>query len=133
MNGFPAGRSGCGKSFLLLQVVKHCAAANWIVIYIPRAVNLVNSTTSFTYDIRTQTYLQPGLAFQIIQRMLRVNEELFTSIMLQDDLVLEKRSFSTRESLYDLMRFAVGARSRKIAQSPVVLEAVMRTLEKQTE
>ena len=32
----PAGHPGCGKSFLLLQAVEHCARSNWVVIYIPR-------------------------------------------------------------------------------------------------
>lgn len=65
--------------------------------------------------------------------MLTVNSELFKSVQLQEDLVLEKLSFSAGALLSTVMRSAVGARSRRIAQSPVVLEAVMRTLEKQTE
>ena len=130
---FQAGRSGCGKSFLLLQVVKHCASAEWIVIYIPRAVTIVNSTTSYVYDIRTQTYLQPAYAFQMLQRILNANVELLGLVPLHEDLILEKLSFSAGTKLSSVMRAAVGARSRKIAQSPVVLEAVMRTLEKQTQ
>lgn len=33
---FLAGRSGSGKSFLLLQAVEYCAQSDWVVIYIPR-------------------------------------------------------------------------------------------------
>ena len=94
---------------------------------------MVNSTTPYVYDIRTQTYLQPEYAFQHLQRILKVNAELFKSVQLQEDLILEKLSFSAGDSLYSVMRAAVGAKSRRKAQSPVVLEAVMRTLEKQTE
>ena len=82
---FPAGRSGCGKSFLLLQVVKHCSSAGWIIIYIPRAVNLDNATTEYLYDIRTQTYLQTKFAFQTLQHTLTVNSELLSSIPLHED------------------------------------------------
>ncbi|THH20466.1 hypothetical protein EW146_g917 [Bondarzewia mesenterica] len=56
------GSSGCGKSFLLLQGVQYAKSMNWIVLYIPRAINLVNSTSTYTYDLRTQTYLQPVFA-----------------------------------------------------------------------
>jgi small subunit ribosomal protein S29 len=129
---FPAGRSGCGKSFLLLQVVQHCASAEWIVIYIPRAVSLVNSTTSYVYDIRTQTYLQPAFALQILQRMLKVNTEVLDSVPLHEDLVLEKLSFLAGDSLSNVILAATKAKNRRVAQSPLVLEAVMRTLEKQT-
>ena len=132
-NTFPAGRSGCGKSFLLLQLVQHCASEKWIVIYIPRAVSLVNSTTAYTYDIRTQTYLQPVYAFQLIQRILKVNSELLNTVLLEEDLVLEKETFTAGKSLSQLLGFAVRAKARKIVQSPLVLETVMKTLEKQTQ
>jgi hypothetical protein len=36
---FLAGRSGAGKSFLLLQAVEYCAQSDWVVIYIPRGVS----------------------------------------------------------------------------------------------
>jgi hypothetical protein len=65
--------------------------------------------------------------------MLTVYSELFKSIELHEDVILEKLSFSAGDSLFNLMRAAVGAKTRRAAQSPVVLEAVMRTLEKQTQ
>ena len=37
---FLAGRSGAGKSFLLLQAVEYCAQSDWVVIYIPRGVSI---------------------------------------------------------------------------------------------
>ena len=116
---FPAGRSGCGKSFLLLQFVKHRSSAGWIIIYIPRAVNLVNSTTEYLYDIRTQTYLQTKFAFQTLQRTLTVNSELLGSIQLHEDLELEKLLFPAGTPLSNVIRGALGARTRKFAQSPV--------------
>lgn len=64
--------------------------------------------------------------------MLNVNIKLLSSVQLHEDLVLEKLSFRAGESLSSVLRAAVGARSRRLAQSPVVLDAVMRALEKQT-
>ena len=49
------------------------------------------------------------------------------------ELEPENVSFSAGDSLSSVMRTAVGARTRRAAQTPVVLEAVMRTLEKQTQ
>jgi len=121
---FPAGRSGCGKSFLLLQAVQYCASQKWIVIYIPRAVNIINSTTPYTYDIRTQTYLQPAAAFQILQRMLTVNNETLSSVRLQENLMLERQEVPAGTSLTDLIGIAILERERTVAQSP---------FEKQTE
>ena len=128
----PAGRSGCGKSFLLLQAVQHCASQNWIVIYIPRTVGTVNSTTPYTYDIRTQTYLQPAFAFQTLLRMLTVNTDALNAIKLKENLVLEKQVVPAKTSLADLIGIAISERSRTVAQSPLILETVMRTLENQT-
>jgi small subunit ribosomal protein S29 len=130
-NTFPAGRSGCGKSFLLLQAVQYCASRKWIVIYIPRAVNIVNSTTPYTYDIRTQTYLQPAFAFQILQRMLTVNAEALSTIKLRENLVLERQTVPAGTPLSNLIDIAILERSRTVAQSPLILESVMRSLEKQ--
>ena len=100
---------------------------------IPRAVNLVNATTEYLYDIRTQTYLQTKFAFQTLQRTLTVNSELLSSIPLHEDLELEKLLFPAGTPLSNVIRGALGARTRKFAQSPVFLESVMRSLEKQTQ
>ncbi len=37
---FLAGRSGAGKSYLLLQAVEYCAKSDWVVVYIPRGAFL---------------------------------------------------------------------------------------------
>ncbi|KAF8159956.1 mitochondrial ribosomal death-associated protein 3-domain-containing protein [Crassisporium funariophilum] len=126
------GRAGCGKSFLLLQAVEHCVAQKWVVIYIPRAVNLVNSTTTHAYDIRTQTYLQPTFSFQTLQRMLTVNDVALRKLTLQTSLQLEKREVPAGTSLAELIEIAINDRSRSVAQAPLILETVMRALEEQT-
>ncbi|KAJ7576845.1 mitochondrial ribosomal death-associated protein 3-domain-containing protein [Mycena floridula] len=71
------GKPGCGKSYTLMQAVHHCHLNDWIVIYIPRAQNLVNSTTMHSYDLRTQTYIQPEFAQQLLKRIYEVNKKHF--------------------------------------------------------
>lgn len=148
-----AGRPGCGKSFLLLQVVEHAIQRDWIVIYVPRgkaaepyqirilanvilsAVDLVNSTTSYSYDIRTQTYLQPKFSFQTLQRMLTVNKYAFENLHLPKDVVLEKQVVPAGTSLAKAIGVALAERNKtgSVASSPALLEGVMRALETQDE
>ncbi|KAJ7442216.1 hypothetical protein B0H11DRAFT_498147 [Mycena galericulata] len=45
------GRTGCGKSVLLLQAAEYAAASSaWLVLYIPRARCLVDAGTPYTYS-----------------------------------------------------------------------------------
>ena len=66
--------------------------------------------------------------------MLTVNEEALKSIQLHEDLVMEKVTYHAGELLSRvIIEGAVGARTRRMAQAPFVLDAVMKTLEKQTQ
>lgn len=42
----PAGDPGCGKSFLLLQVVNYALSKGWIVLYIPRGKHFGYSSST---------------------------------------------------------------------------------------
>ncbi|KAF9442411.1 hypothetical protein P691DRAFT_810684 [Macrolepiota fuliginosa MF-IS2] len=124
-----SGKSGCGKSYLLVQAVEHCAASGWVVLYIPRAVNLVNSTTPYTYDIRTQTFLQPESSYQILHRVKEANKKVFQELKTQNALVVDGwktvPAGTTLSELVDLPREEVG-------RAPVVLDWLMKELEGQT-
>ncbi|KAG1762114.1 mitochondrial ribosomal death-associated protein 3-domain-containing protein [Suillus occidentalis] len=87
---FSAGPQGCGKSFLLLHALQYCNARDWLVLYIPRATNLVNSTTAHTYDMRTRTYLQPIFAYQILQRFLKINAPRLEQLRTQTEIEIER-------------------------------------------
>ncbi|KAL4073494.1 mitochondrial ribosomal death-associated protein 3-domain-containing protein [Scleroderma citrinum] len=124
-----SGAPGCGKSVLLLQALQYCHARDWIVLYFPRTVNLVNSTTSYTYDPRTATYLQPVFAFQTLQRFLTVNEARLEQLRMQSDVELERRAMITAgTTLAELVK--VGIREQALA--PTILTAVLGELDKQT-
>jgi small subunit ribosomal protein S29 len=102
------------------------------VLKVIEGVNLVNSTTPYAYDLRTQLYLQPGFSFQLLQRMLTVNKKAFTEITLPEDLVLEKQTLKAGTTLKEVVDVAVVDRQRSTAQAPLILDAVMKALEVQS-
>ncbi|KAI0918029.1 hypothetical protein AcW1_007009 [Taiwanofungus camphoratus] len=122
------GPSGCGKSVLLLQAVEYCVLSNWIVLYIPRAISLVNSSTSFVYDDRTQTYLQPDYSFELLRRFLSVNSAALQTLTTQDELILEERSVPAGVTLAELVNAGLEDR----ASAPAVLSAFMSELSRQS-
>ena len=93
----------------------------------------MNSTTPYAYDLRTQLYLQPGFSFQILQRMLTVNKKAFTEISLPEDLVLEKQTLKAGTTLKEVVDVAIVDRQRSTAQAPLILDAVMKALEVQSQ
>jgi len=143
---FTAGEQGTGKSFTLLQAVQYCVSRNWIVIYIPRGryfclltlnsilisslgISLVNSSTQYIYDSRSQTYLQPTMAFQLLQRFLTVNRSALNGLTIRSDLELDKkRTLPAGTTLADLI--GVGLRDHSVA--PMILSTLLSVLGKQT-
>ncbi|KIK63998.1 hypothetical protein GYMLUDRAFT_40216 [Collybiopsis luxurians FD-317 M1] len=123
------GSEGCGKSFLLLQAVQYCLAKGWIVIYIPRAKSTVNSTTTHAYDLRTQTYLQPNYAQQLLRRIHEVNSATLETLSIKQTLNLDRRSFSSGTTLAQLA--SAGGKDATI--SSAVLEAFLNELSQQTQ
>ena len=99
-------------------------------LLIPKAKNLVNSTTAYAYDLRTQTYLQPAFAYQTLQRMHTVNAHLLGQLQMQNDLVLEKQTVPAGTSISDLIQVAIKEKSK--VHSPIILDTVMKELETQT-
>ncbi|KAG6329114.1 hypothetical protein ID866_9974 [Astraeus odoratus] len=123
------GAPGCGKSVLLLQALQYCHARDWIVLYFPRTVNLVNSTTTYAYDPRTRTYVQPVFAFETLQRFLTVNGPRLEQLHTKVDVELERRAtVPTGTTLAELVR--VGIKEQALA--PTILTAVLAELGKQT-
>ncbi|TFY79925.1 hypothetical protein EWM64_g4084 [Hericium alpestre] len=125
-----AGSPGCGKSYLLLQAVEYASSADWIVMYIPRAINLVNSSSPYYYDLRTQTYLQPIFAYQTLQRFLTVNPSTLERLQTSAPIEIERRDpVPAGTPLVELID--VGLKDQLVA--PTVLTALMEELGKQTQ
>jgi len=65
--------------------------------------------------------------------MLTVNKDAFAEIKLIEDLVLEKSVLPKGTALVNVIEAALSERTRSVAQAPLYLEAVMKTLEAQTQ
>ncbi|KII91252.1 hypothetical protein PLICRDRAFT_156202 [Plicaturopsis crispa FD-325 SS-3] len=123
------GIPGSGKSTLLLQSVEYCVAKGWVVLYIPRAISLVDATQPFSYDPRTQTYVQPRFSQQTLKRFLDVNASALNSLKTTTDILLDRRpTVPAGTSLAEL----IGVGIRDLAIAPVILSAALEELGKQT-
>lgn len=89
---------------------------------------MVNSTTVYTYDLRTQTYLQPVFAYQSLRRMLSCNADALTTLRTQTDHPIDRSTVvRAGSSLTDLV--AIGVKDQALA--PTVLSALFDELSKQ--
>ncbi|EIN09639.1 hypothetical protein PUNSTDRAFT_51852 [Punctularia strigosozonata HHB-11173 SS5] len=123
------GEPGCGKSYTLLQALEHCFANGWIVLYFPRAINMVNSTSPYVYDLRTQTYVQPAFAFQTLQRFLTVNSAALEELKTQLEVTLDRRPAPVPAGTSLASLISIGTKDPSMA--PSVLTAVLDELGKQ--
>jgi len=98
-------------------------------MYIPRAINLVNSSTPYSYDLRTQTYLQPVFAQQTLERFRSVNEHHLGSLVAEEKIDLDD-GVSLPQGTPLLKLIDVGLKDRTSA--PTVLAALLEALGKQT-
>jgi Mitochondrial ribosomal death-associated protein 3 len=89
----------------------------------------VNSSTPYSYDLRTQTYLQPDFAQQTLQRFRSVNEYALSSLVTEDKIELDNGS-SLPQGTALLKLIDVGLKERTSA--PTVLNALLEALGKQT-
>ncbi|KIJ55267.1 hypothetical protein M422DRAFT_23875 [Sphaerobolus stellatus SS14] len=125
------GPSGCGKSFTLLQTVDYALSSGWIVLYVPRTISMLNSSTNYRYDLRTQLYQQPDYSQNILKRLLDVNAEQLKGLKVirRIRMMRLKNAFTTGTSLTHLIQ--AGSKDASIA--PDVLSVVMEQLAAQTE
>jgi len=124
------GSPGCGKSYTLMQAVQYAAANNWLVFYFPHVIDTVNSSTSYVYDPRTRTYLQPTYASQTLQNFLAVNSQLLQKLKTSTDVPVEGRAAIPKDTpLTDVI--ALGVKDQNSA--PAILSALLEILGKQTE
>ncbi|KAI0255685.1 mitochondrial ribosomal death-associated protein 3-domain-containing protein [Lactifluus subvellereus] len=134
----PASQESSQKSRIVLCwfrfrrpgfLVEYAASAGWLVMYIPRAINLVNSSTPYSYDLRTQTYLQPVFAQQTLQRFRTVNQHALSSLAAEDKIDLDD-GLSLPQGTPLLTLIDVGLKD--LISAPIVLAALLEALGKQT-
>lgn len=89
---------------------------------------MVDSSTAYVYDPRTQTYLQPNYSNQILQRAMKVNKKRFDSLKLTEEIVLERiRPIPAGTPLKDIMKVA----DTDHQHAPTILAALLKELGKQ--
>ena len=92
------------------------------------AITLVNSSTPYAYDARTQTYGQPAFAQQLLKRFIDVNEMLIKGLTVQGTYPFEDRTINSAYSLLDLIN--IGLETQQ--QAPTVLSVLLTELAQQT-
>ena len=95
----------------------------------PAGISLVNSSTPYAYDPRTQTYGQPAFAQQLLKRFVDVNERLIKNLKVQGSYPFKETTIDSSSSLLDLI--TIGIESQESA--PTVLSALFTELSKQRE
>jgi len=88
------------------------------------AVQTVNSTTQHTYDIRTQTYVQPDHALQTLQRFQSTNAKLLKELTTIKSFQLERREIPSGTPLNDLINIGI----KESALAPLILSTVFGEL-----
>ncbi|KAG6814973.1 hypothetical protein H0H93_011453 [Arthromyces matolae] len=109
-------------------MVENAIVNDWIVLYIPRAKKLVDSSTPYEYNLRTRTYLQPSFTLQTLRRLLDANNKKLTSLTTSKKYSFEKREVPINTTLADLINIAL----KEPPLAPVIMETVMSELNAQT-
>ena len=89
----------------------------------------MNSSTPYSYDLRTQTYLQPVFAQQTLERFRSVNEHHLSSLVAEEKIDLDD-GLSLPQGTPLLKLIDVGLKDQTSA--PTVLAALLEALGKQT-
>ncbi|GAA5940077.1 mitochondrial 37S ribosomal protein mS29 RSM23 [Sporobolomyces koalae] len=74
------GEAGTGKSTLMLQAVSYAQSSGFVIIYLPSATPLVNSSTPHIYSEPRALFDQPVLSAQLLTKLATVNKQAFKEI-----------------------------------------------------
>ncbi|BGP31648.1 hypothetical protein JCM10296v2_003422 [Rhodotorula toruloides] len=124
-----AGPQGVGKSILLLQAASYAQSKGWVVLYIPEATRLVDSSAPYSYSPNLALFEQPTLALDLLDRWNSGNAEAFKSLKTSKAWAFGDVKVAQGKPLADLAKAA--GRDEKIPT--LVLEAVMEELSAQQE
>ncbi|GAA6000998.1 mitochondrial 37S ribosomal protein mS29 RSM23 [Rhodotorula paludigena] len=121
------GDKGVGKSSLLLQAASFAQSNKWIVLYIPSAAPLVNSSTPHNYSSTRALFEQPLLASSLLSKFTAANKAAFKAVKTQKEWTFGDKKVAASKSLEELAKAAGG--DEKL--STAVFEAVFAELEGQ--
>ncbi|SJX65972.1 related to RSM23-mitochondrial ribosomal protein of the small subunit [Sporisorium reilianum f. sp. reilianum] len=126
------GSRGSGKSTLLAQSIAYALDDGWVVISVPRAINLINSSTPYTYNAQHKAYLQPEATKQLLEAVLKVNAAAVKQIQTTEAVEVDGTKLEAGTSLEVLLKRGVDDASSAAAKQ-TLLEAVFKTLAAQKE
>ncbi|CDU23002.1 related to RSM23-mitochondrial ribosomal protein of the small subunit [Sporisorium scitamineum] len=126
------GSRGSGKSTLLAQSIAYVLDDGWVVISVPRAINLINSSTLYTYNAQHKAYLQPEATKQLLEAVLKVNGAAVKQIQTAEAVEVDGTKLDAGTSLEALLKRGVDNASSAAAKQ-TLLEAVFKTLSNQKE
>ncbi|GAA5855882.1 hypothetical protein JCM9279_001156 [Rhodotorula babjevae] len=121
---FLTGDKGTGKSSLLLQAVSYAQSTDWIVLYLPSALPLVNSSTPHTYSQQRALFEQPALAAALLSKFSAANKAAFKALKTTKEHAFGDKKVAQGKTLEDLAKAAGGDDKLTTA----VFEAVMEEL-----
>ncbi|OLL26844.1 37S ribosomal protein S23, mitochondrial [Neolecta irregularis DAH-3] len=119
------GPAGSGKSVLLLQAQVHALMNDWIVIAVPRGLELVDNTTSYSLDKNSGLYHQHQFTAALLERTKDANLDALGGIKCT-----RSYSFGQNKTIQlgdDLTRL-IGCGIRDPLCSYEVLQALMEQL-----
>lgn len=94
------------------------------------ANKLVDSTSAYAYDARTQTYLQPFASHQILKRFQAANKDVLESLRLSKEIIFERRRPLT---VGTTLKSVIDTTINDHSNAPTILSAVMDELGTQTQ
>ncbi|WVQ82875.1 hypothetical protein IAT38_005011 [Cryptococcus sp. DSM 104549] len=124
------GEKGSGKSMLLLQAVSCALTSGWIVLYIPRATTLVDSSSHYVHNPETQVFDQWQSAQSILTKLVATNGDKLEHVKLAEQIDLGRnRVFAAGKSVRDVAQAGVG----DVRVAVKALDSVISALEAQTQ
>lgn len=125
---------GFGVSTLILQAFSYALESGWFVLYIPRSLSLVDSSSPYVYSEAHQTYLQPELTRGFLERILAVNADVLQKMTLQEGPIAlgGTGKLDKGAKLSDIIREALRPNATP-ATLHLIFEALMRNVVQQKE
>ena len=126
------GNRGSGKSTLLAQSIAYALDDGWVVISVPRAINLINSSTMFTYNAQHKAYLQPEATKELLEAVLKVNGGSLKQIKTTEAVEVDGAKIEAGTTLDVVVKKGIEEGSSSAAKQ-TLLELLFKTLATQTE
>ncbi|KAG4301535.1 hypothetical protein PCK1_002020 [Pneumocystis canis] len=101
------GKQGTGKSFCLLQAQCWAFQKGWIVLAIPRGLDIVNNTTSFFYHEKTNLWRQPEYTSFLLEKFSKANFDILSKIFLSKAYHVGNHNISKSTPLSSFLEIGV--------------------------